>query len=65
MDTFRLQRSKVAPTDVPFGVIHIGGAMGTYKLNPSARMYIMDSTENIPLYVQKMIFDLEYWNNNP
>jgi hypothetical protein len=38
--------------------------MGTYQMNPMARLYIMDSMQNIPLYVQKLTFDLDFWNQN-
>lgn len=65
VDTFRVQNSMKGTTANPFNVIHIGGSMGTYKMDPMARLYIMDSSQNVPLYLNKLIFDLEYWNQNP
>ncbi|TNV81201.1 hypothetical protein FGO68_gene7320 [Halteria grandinella] len=63
-DGFKVQYPSTGNLENPFGVIHIGGAMGTYQMNPMARLYIMDSMQNIPLYVQKLTFDLDFWNQN-
>jgi sphingomyelin phosphodiesterase len=63
-DGYRLQYPAKGDKN-PFGVIHIAGSMGTYGFNPNARLYIMDSMQNLPLYVQKLTWELSYWNSNP
>ena len=39
--------------------------MSTYKLNPSAHIYIMDNEHNLPTSLHNLIFDLDDANSNP
>ena len=42
-----------------YNTIHVGGSLGTYKQNPSAKFYIMDKIENIPLFAHTFIYNLD------